>query len=108
MSQSSSIESTSGSFGFVNGVTTNPAFYVRGAALQTGNLTEWQDSSANVYSTVSENGYFTTRKTTAPADAELAAGEAAYWFDATNGAGKFMVKAKTANGTVVTGSVTLT
>jgi hypothetical protein len=42
-----------------------------------------------------------------PADADLAAGEAAVWFDSTNGASKLMVKAKSANGTVVTGSVTL-
>ena len=44
----------------------------------------------------------------APADGDLAAGQAFIWLDATNGAGKLMVKAKTANGTVATGSVTLT
>ena len=44
----------------------------------------------------------------APADGALAAGQAFIWLDATNGAGKLMVKAKTANGTVATGSVTLT
>ena len=44
----------------------------------------------------------------APADAALAAGQAFIWLDATDGAGKLMVKAKTANGTVATGSVTLT
>lgn len=43
----------------------------------------------------------------APPSAELAAGQMALWLDATNGAGKLMVKAKTADGTVVTGSVTL-
>jgi hypothetical protein len=42
-----------------------------------------------------------------PADADLSAGDAAVWYDQTNGAAKLMVKAKTANGTVVTGSVTL-
>jgi hypothetical protein len=46
-------------------------------------------------------------KNAAPADGELVAGQLALWFDSTNGAGKLMVKAKTANGTVVTGSVTL-
>lgn len=44
----------------------------------------------------------------APADATLAAGGFSLWLDATDGAGKLMVKAKTANGTVVAGSVTLT
>jgi hypothetical protein len=43
----------------------------------------------------------------APADAALENGDAAVWFDQTNGASKLMVKAKSANGTVVTGSVTL-
>jgi hypothetical protein len=43
----------------------------------------------------------------APADAELAAGECAMWFDDTNGAAKVMFKAKQADGTVRTGSVVL-
>jgi VCBS repeat-containing protein len=43
----------------------------------------------------------------APADGDLSAGEMALWMDKTNGAAKFMVKAKQANGTVVTGSVNL-
>jgi hypothetical protein len=80
---------------------------VKGAASQSGNLTEWQDSAGAVLGTVSENGYFTTRKNAAPADAELAAGELAWWFDSTNGAAKLMLKGKTANGTVVTGQVAL-
>lgn len=45
--------------------------------------------------------------TAAPADADLAASQCALWFDDTNGASKLMVKAKSANGTVVTGSVAL-
>jgi len=44
----------------------------------------------------------------APADAALANGGFALWLDQTNGAGKLMVKAKTADGTVVTGSLNLT
>lgn len=43
----------------------------------------------------------------APADGEISAGEMAIWFDQTNGAGRLKVKAKTANGTVVTGTVAL-
>jgi hypothetical protein len=82
---------------------------VKAAASQTANLAEWQASDGTtIHATVSENGYVTTRKTAAPADAELATGEAAYWFDPTAGAAKFMVKAKDANGTVVTGSMSLT
>jgi hypothetical protein len=44
----------------------------------------------------------------APADGTLSAGECALWFDQTDGAAKLMVKAKTADGTVRTGSVNLT
>lgn len=55
----------------------------------------------------SRNGYWWTRKNAAPADAELASNEMALWFDATNGAAKLMVKAKSANGTVVAGSLAL-
>ena len=53
-------------------------------------------------------GDFSIETHSAPADGSLAAGELVFWFDQTNGAGKLMIKAKTANGTVVTGSVTLT
>jgi hypothetical protein len=74
---------------------------------QTGNQLEVQDSSSNPLSGFTENGYFFTRKTSAVADAELAAGEMALWFDPTNGAAKLMVKAKQADGTVRTGSLAL-
>jgi hypothetical protein len=80
---------------------------IKATASQSSNLQEWQDNSANILSTISENGYYTTRKNSAPADAELSSGELALWFDSTNGAGKLMIKAKTANGTVVTGQVAL-
>jgi len=46
--------------------------------------------------------------TTIPADGDLAANEICLYLDPTNGAGKLKIKAKTANGTVVTGSVALT
>lgn len=81
---------------------------VVGHSTQTANLMEWHTSGGTVLGTISENGYFTTRKTAAPADAELATGELAIWFDATAGSAKLMVKAKNASGTVVTGSVPLT
>lgn len=80
---------------------------VQGAASQTANLQEWHDSSSGILSTISENGYFTTRKVAAPADAELSASELSFWFDASNGASKLKVKAKSADGTVVAGEVAL-
>jgi hypothetical protein len=43
----------------------------------------------------------------APADGALAAGDLYLWFDQTNGSAKLMVKAKQANGTVVTAAVAL-
>jgi hypothetical protein len=86
----------------------NTGVVLRGATSQTANLLEARDPDNVVGCTFTENGYFTTRKTTAPADAELVAGEAAYWLDATNGAAKFKIKAKQANGTVVAGEVALT
>lgn len=51
--------------------------------------------------------YFKFKAPAAPADAELDTSECAFWFDATNGAAKLMIKAKTADGTVVTGNVPL-
>jgi hypothetical protein len=43
----------------------------------------------------------------APADASLAAGDCALWFDQTDGAAKLMVKGKSANGTVVAAAIAL-
>ena len=83
-------------------------FRIKGASSQSGDLQHWVSSADAVYGTISENGYFTTRKVAAPADGELSASELAFWFDDTNGAGKLKIKAKTANGTVVTGEVALT
>jgi hypothetical protein len=45
---------------------------------------------------------------TAPADADLATGEMAIWFDQTSGAAKLKIKAKDSGGTVRTGEVALT
>lgn len=57
---------------------------------------------------VDTDGFLHTAKNAAPADASLSAGEFKLWFDKTNGAARLMLKAKTADGTVVTGSVNLT
>ncbi len=56
---------------------------------------------------VEASGYIENAKVAAPADASLAAGQFALWLDATDAAGKLKVKAKTADGTVVTGEVVL-
>lgn len=87
----------------------NPSIISRKRASQTGSLFEAQSNDgATVYSRFDQNGYFMTRKTVAPADADLASGEMALWFDSTNGAAKLMVKAKEAGGTVRTATVALT
>jgi hypothetical protein len=57
---------------------------------------------------IDKSGYQIISRTSAPADAALGAGEMALWFDSTNGLSKLMVKGKSANGSVVTGSVVLT
>lgn len=81
---------------------------VKGLSSQSGNLQEWQNSSGVVLTSIDKNGYFMTKKTSAPADGDLQSSQLALWLDDTNGAGKLMIKAKTANGTVVSGSVALT
>lgn len=93
---------------FKAGVVGAKALYGRAfSAGQTASIFEAQDSSGAYYSKFDKAGYFMTKKTSAPADADLAAGEMALWFDSTNGAAKLMVKAKEAGGTVRTASVAL-
>lgn len=86
---------------------TVPIFCVKAGASQSGNLVEVQASDTTVLSGFSENGYPFNRKNSAPADAELSAGEVMLWFDSTNGASKLMVKAKQADGTVKTANIPL-
>ncbi len=62
----------------------------------------------NLTAHVLPGGAYVTRQHVAPADGDLNAGDMAIWFDQTNGAGKLMIKAKTANGTVAVGEVALT
>lgn len=78
-----------------------------GIASQTFDHQEWLDSGNVILSRINKDGYMMTRKTSAPADADLVAGEMALWLDSTNGAAKFKIKAKQANGTVVAGEVAL-
>jgi hypothetical protein len=55
--------------------------------------------------TVTIGGYLITTKNAAPADADLAAGRAAIWFDKTNGTAALNIKAKQADGTVKTATI---
>lgn len=77
------------------------------AAAQTGNILGVRDSALAVLSRFNKGGYFMTRKTAAPADADLANGEMAFWLDPSNVAPRFNVKAKRSDGTVVTASIVL-
>lgn len=73
-----------------------------------GALLLMRDSAGTTtYSRFNKDGYFMTRKTAAPADADIATGEMALWFDSTNGAAKLKIKAKQADGTVRVGEVAL-
>jgi len=81
---------------------------VKAAASQTANLIEIQSSAGAALTRINKGGYMVIAQHAAPADGDLAAGELALWFDQTNGAGKLMIKAKTANGTVATAAVALT
>lgn len=79
-----------------------------GPAGQTGQFFAARDAAGTVtYWRVSSLGHMHVAKTSAPPDAYINAGEAALWFDSTNGAAKLMIKAKQADGTVRTGSVAL-
>lgn len=70
-------------------------------------MVRFRSSSNAVYGGVTKSGYLYTAKNAAPADAELAVNELAWWFDSSNGASKVMFKGKSADGTVVTGEVAL-
>lgn len=80
---------------------------IKGLAAQTDNLFELSTSGNTMLGGADKFGYFFTRRTTAPADADIAANELKWWFDPANGASKAMFKGKSADGTVVSGSVAL-
>lgn len=90
------------------GIATAVRLIVSADGSQSADLIRINGASSAVVSRFNKGGYFMTRLTSAPADGDLATGEAAIWFDSTAGAAKLMIKAKNASGTVVTGSVTLT
>lgn len=78
---------------------------VRGKAGQTGSLFEAQDSANAVLSRFNHLGYFMTRKTAAPADADLANSEGAIWWDPTPATGGFRYKGKDSAGEILSGSL---
>jgi hypothetical protein len=80
---------------------------LKGAAGQTADLQQWQNSSAASLAKIDKNGTFFTKANAAPADASINTNDMALWFDPTNGAAKLMVKAKQADGTVQIGSIPL-
>lgn len=62
---------------------------------------------ATVYAKFNKAGYFIIKKNAAPADADLAANELAFWFDNTDALPRVMFKGKTANGTVRSAAVAM-
>jgi hypothetical protein len=56
---------------------------------------------------IDKKGTFGTKVNAAPADADIDANQMFIWFDPTNGASKFKIKAKQADGTVKTGEIAL-
>ena len=64
-------------------------------------------NDGNVNRVVLSDTLFMLRINTDPGATALSANQLTLWFDATNGASKLMIRAKSANGTSVTGSVSL-
>lgn len=85
----------------------NAAFRINNLhASSTGDIVQFQKASA-IKARVTTDGHFAVRTNASPVAATLVAGEAAFWFDSTNGAAKMMITAKQADGTIKTGSVIL-
>lgn len=80
----------------------------RAHASQSVNIAQFISSGGTVYSSVNKNGYYMTSKVAAPADAELANSQMAFWLTDTPAGAMFNVKAKDSAGNVVTGSFNLT
>lgn len=73
---------------------------------QTGPLLVAVDENSTNHNRIAANGYLVIGEGV-PTDADIGNGTAQLWFDSTNGASKLMVRAKSTNGTVVTGSLAL-
>lgn len=93
----------------VGGTGSVPTAQLRRAnASSTYNTLELTDESGTVFHRFTHNGYSVTKKNSAIAGADLAIGEASYYFDSTAGAARIVFYGKNASGTVVAGSVSLT
>jgi hypothetical protein len=78
---------------------------VRGKSTTSVNLVEVQDAQQNALSGYDRNGTWFTRRTTAPADADVAVGQMSIWFDQVAGALRF--KSRDNKNKIRTGSVAL-
>lgn len=87
----------------------SPVLCVQNAsATSTGDVFQAIGISGGVGSRFNRTAHFITAKTTPPEDADLLPNDLAFWFDSTNGAAKFMLKAKQRDGSVRMGAVLLT
>jgi hypothetical protein len=75
---------------------------------QTANLLEIQGSDQTVLGGFSKTGHSFTTRNSPPPDGDISPNTATFWFDPSPGASKFSVKARRANGQIVTGSIDLT
>lgn len=85
------------------GTITSYGILLEDQAGSVNNYAIWTGLGRNVF-----NDTVIFARHTIPADGDLRAGDAAIWFDQSNGAAKLMVKAKQADGTVRVGSLALT
>lgn len=77
------------------------------AASQTADTLQVKDNGGTAPFRINKSGIPIIAVHTAPADADLSAGDCAIWFDQTNGAAKLKIKAKQADGAVKVGEVLL-
>ncbi len=91
----------------VPGDDTLPALAVYPQVARTKDALQVQNNLGAILARILAGGAVVTAQHAAPADADLAAGECAVWFDQTNGAGntKLMCKGKSADGTVKTATL---
>ena len=80
---------------------------VRAHPSQTVDIFQCQNSAGTPLAGVNKAGGVYTALNTAPADADIVAGQCMFWFDSTNGASALKIKAKQADGTVKTASIPL-
>jgi hypothetical protein len=87
-----------------SGAIAGTKFLVTGA----GNMFEVSSAAAGPFVAIRSGAFLRIDKISAPADAALAAGQCAFWFDRTNGAAALNIKAKQQDGTVKTATIALT